>query len=83
MESALILTRQACNEIPGSYIFFKTYNNPFMFSDHPMINAIGVRCEELNAGHSGASFAICLRQVQKEIRSDILNGNPNNYKTVE
>lgn len=66
METALQLTRQACNEIPGAIYFLKTYSEPFMFSNHYIINAIGNRCEELGAGHSGASFALCLRQIQRE-----------------
>ena len=70
METALQLTRQACIETPGAIGFLKLYNKPFMYSDRPMIIAIGNRCEELGAGHSGSSFALCMRRVQDEVNKE-------------
>jgi len=76
METALQLTRQACSETPGAIAFLKLYNKHFAYSSHPMVISIGNRCEELGAGHSGASFALSMRQVQKEVNKGL-----NLYKT--
>ena len=70
METALQLTRQACTETPGAIGFLKLYHKPFMYSSHPMIIAIGTRCEELGVGHSGSSFALCMRRVQDEVNKE-------------
>ena len=45
------------------------YLNPesdmgFMFTRDNIVNLIGVECEKLGAGHSGASFAMCMRSMQ-------------------
>ena len=37
----------------------------FMFSCHPNIDIIS--CGVANDGHSGASFAICIRAVKKDL----------------
>ena len=58
MENALRLTYQACDETFGSYEFLKAYKNPFMFASHPVISAIGNRCEELGAGHISIKVGI-------------------------
>lgn len=39
----------------------------FMYSDHPNINKIAALVHD--DGHSGASFGLCLRSVQHQLRN--------------
>ena len=61
-------TRKACDLVPGAWEYLKNRSNkPFMFAyDEPMVVQIGEKCDELGCGHSGASFALCMRQMKYE-----------------
>lgn len=65
---------QFLNENPNIKEFVKNFDDNqkgFMFSSHPYIYAISASPLVDQDGHSGASFACCLRQCQQ-----ILNRSP-------
>jgi hypothetical protein len=65
---------QFLNENPNIKEFVKNFNDNergFMFSNHPYIYVIGSSPLVDQDGHTGATFACCLRECQQ-----ILNNSP-------
>ena len=67
MEDAINITRQACNETHGAWVYLKNRAYvPFIFSTDPILSRIDKKCNELGCCHSSASFASCMRQMKHE-----------------
>lgn len=67
MRDAFILTYQAITNVDG-WDFLTDYkphpDKGFMFSYDPMLTNISNETERLGVGHSGASWAICMSNMQ-------------------
>ncbi len=61
-------TYDAISSIDGAWDFLKSFepsaHNGFMFSSHPFLMKIENKSDELGAGHSGASWAITMRNME-------------------
>ena len=61
-------TYQAVCNVKGAWDFLKSYTpaegQGFMFSCNPVVTEIGNETENLNVGHSGASWGMCMRHME-------------------
>ena len=67
MRNALELTHQAVTNVNG-WEFLAEFkpdpNRGFMFTNNSTLDKIASEADRLGVGHSGASFAICMRDLQ-------------------
>jgi hypothetical protein len=67
MRNALELTHQAVTNV-GGWEFLADFKpvtgSGFMFTNDSTLNKIANEADRLGVGHSGASFAICMRALQ-------------------
>ena len=67
MRNALTLTYQAITNVDG-WDFLSDYkphpDKGFMFSSDPMLTKISEETDRLKVGHSGTSWAVCMRNMQ-------------------
>jgi hypothetical protein len=67
MRSALELTHHAVTNVNGWEFLAEFKPDPkrgFMFTSTSILNEIADEADRLGAGHSGASFAMCMRALQ-------------------
>lgn len=67
MRNALELTHQAVTNVNGWEFLVDFKPDPergFMFTSNSTLNKIADEADRLGVGHSGASFAICMRALQ-------------------
>ena len=61
-------TYKAVSNVKGAWDFLKVYTpaegQGFMFSSHRILTEISNETENLNVGHSGASWGMCMRHME-------------------
>ncbi|MDB4588586.1 hypothetical protein N9095_01260 [bacterium] len=62
-------TFEIISNIAGGWEFFKNFEPPkhvgFMFSEHPILTKIGNAAEARGHGHSGASWGMTMRVMER------------------